>query len=111
MSARQTIRRLLADAQAAAEPTAGLDPNVPEHARKLARIAWARETMARLRAAQARVDDAWDRLIDAHEHLDDDELEELPEPPEQAELDAIHAQIDDVIERDKWPRELYWGSI
>ena len=45
------------------------------------------------------------------EDLDDDELEamNIPDPPEQAELDAIHAEIDAVLEHDRWPKELYWS--
>jgi hypothetical protein len=30
---------------------------------------------------------------------------------EEAKVHAIRAQIDAVIERDLWPRELYWGGI
>lgn len=98
MNAGQTIRNLLATARAPAE-------------RKAARAAWARETMAELRAAQERADEAWMRLVQTHAHLDDDEFEALPDPPEQAELDAIHAEIDAVVEHDRWPRALYWGDI
>ena len=36
---------------------------------------------------------------------------EVPPPPEQAEVDALWAQLNDVIQEDKWPKELYWGGI
>jgi hypothetical protein len=85
-----------------------------EWTRKQARVAWIKEIMAALRAAQERVDAARDRMLGAlADDIDDEELEELnlPDPPEQAELDAIHAQIDAVLEQDKWPRHLYFGGI
>lgn len=79
-------------------------------ARVAARVAWVKDIMAKLRAAQKRADDAWMRAVRAlPEDHTDEELEAIPEPPEQAELDAIRAQVDAVIERDQWPKELYWS--
>ncbi len=68
--------------------------------------------MAQLRAAQKRADDAWLAAVGVlpDDHTDE-ELEAFPEPPEQGELDAIRAQVDAVIEEDKWPRELYFGGV
>jgi hypothetical protein len=45
------------------------------------------------------------------EDLDEDELDALPEPPEQAALAAIHAELDAVRYQDKWPQHLHWGNI
>jgi hypothetical protein len=79
-------------------------------ARIAARIAWVKEIMAKLRAAQQRADEAWLRAVGAlPEDHSDEELEAIPEPPEQAELDAIRAQVDAVVEQDRWPKELYWS--
>jgi hypothetical protein len=99
MTQSQTIRALLADTGRLTEC-------------KAARCAWARETVAALRAADRKVDAAWERIFDAlPDELSDEELEAIPEPPEQAEVDAIHAQIRAAIDEDRWPRELYFGGI
>lgn len=105
MSAQATIHALLGGLATA-------DPG--EWRRKAARIAWVKETMARLRAAQKKVDAAWERLFEGlPDDISDEELEalDLPEPPEQAEVDAIFAELDAVRERDLWPRHLYFGVI
>ena len=68
--------------------------------------------MAKLRAAHKRADDAWMAAVrDLPDDDEDEELEAIPEPPEQAELDALRAVVDAVIEEDKWPRELYFGDV
>jgi hypothetical protein len=81
-------------------------------ARIAARAAWVNEVVPALFAAQDRVHQAWIRMFDAlPDDLTDEQAEALPEPPEQAELDALQAQIDAVLERDQWPPHLYWGDI
>jgi hypothetical protein len=105
MSAEDSIRALLA----------GLETSDPaDWRRKSARIAWVKDTVAALRAAQQKVDEAWDRMLEAlPDHLGEEELDalNLPDPPEQAEVDALHAQIRAVIDHDRWPRELYFGDL
>jgi hypothetical protein len=104
MNPDQTIRALLAGAGQAADEAKSAE------ARRDARVAWVKETMAALGAAQEKVDEAWTRIFDSlPEDLDDDELENIPEPPEQAELDAIWAEIEAVRDHDRWPRHLYWS--
>ena len=44
------------------------------------------------------------------ERLDEEEFERLFDE-EEAKVEAIRAQLDAVIERDEWPRELYFGEI
>ena len=108
MTPDETLRSLLAAAADVA------DEQGRAEARVAARIAWVHETIAALKEAQQRVCDAWDRILDAlPEDLDEEELEamDIPDPPEQAELDALHALIDDVRERDLWPKHLYWGDV
>ena len=46
----------------------------------------------------------------AVDKLDEEAFEALVEA-EQARVDAIRAQIDDLIERDKWPPHLYFNGI
>lgn len=61
-------------------------------------------------AAQDKVIQAWDRILDAlPEDLDEEALEAIPEPPEQAEFDAIFEQIAAVRDHDRWPRHLHWS--
>lgn len=74
--------------------------------RAAARTAWAREAVAAVRRADQLVDEAWDRWLDEHADEDDDF-----DPPEQAALDALLEQINDVMDHDRWPRHLYWGDV
>lgn len=97
-----TIRILLGRGRDNREP---LDPE--EWKRVAARTAWTRETLAKLHAAQEEMDK---RCMAAVEILDEEAFERLCDE-EQAKVDAIRALVDDVIERDKWPRELYFGGI
>ena len=62
--------------------------------------------MAALRLAQRRVFEAWDRLPD---DLDEEELEAIPEPPKQGEVDAIWAELRAVRDHDRWPGHLRWS--
>lgn len=87
-----------------------------DHALRASRIAhrqaWAAQAVRDLAAAQDRVTQAWDRALDAlDEDADEDAGDALPDPPEQAEVDRLHAEIDAVRTRDLWPRHLYWGDV
>jgi hypothetical protein len=76
--------------------------------RKLARCAWARQAIARLKDANDRADAAWDRLVAEHPEEDDEELDDR-RPPEQDEADTILAEIKAACDHGRWPRELYWS--
>ena len=103
MSFEQTIQML----KSRARP---VDPE--EWLRKDARAAWTKKTVARLREAQERCDAAWDRLMKAlPEDATDDQADAVQPPPEQAEVDALHALIDDVVKYDRWPKHLYWSCV
>jgi hypothetical protein len=103
MSFELTIRML----KSGARP---VDPE--EWLRKDARAAWTKKTVSALRDAQERCDEAWFRLIRSlPEDATDEQVEAVRPPPEQAEVDTLHALIDDVVKYDRWPRELYWGGI
>ena len=108
MTPEQTIKSLLALA------TENVKDEEAEEAaaRVVARMLWARKTVAALLDAQERVKEAWSRTFaDLPDDLDEEELDELdlPDPPEQAEVDALYAQLQAVREKDMWPRELYWS--
>ena len=106
MTRKTTIEALLA----AATQVAG-DQDRRE-GRVAARVAWVKERIAALKAAQKRADEAWTRIVDALPDDDsDDDLEAGPPPPEQAELDAILAELDAVRHHDRWPKELHWGDV
>lgn len=98
MSAEDTIRNLLADAEAGDQAKRECID---------ARVAWARATVDALRKAQEQMDD---RCLDAVGRLSEEAFNRLFDR-EQAKVDAIRAQLDAVIERDEWPRELYFGGI
>jgi hypothetical protein len=104
MKPAQTIAALLAGAsRAATEALRAGD-------RQAARLAWARQAVAALKAAEKRADEAWDRIFAAlPDDLDDEELDKIPEPPEQAEADRLWEEIEAVIEKDRWPKHLYWS--
>ena len=91
-----------------------LSAGEPVDPRKAARWRWLHETTAAWQDAQRRCTAAWDRLFaDLPDDLSDEELDvlDLPEPPEQAEEDALWAQLNEVIQHDHWPKELYFGGI
>ena len=68
--------------------------------------------MAAWAEAQRKVEQAWDRIFAAlPEDVSDEEVEAIPLPPEQAELDSIQAQILAVINHDPWPRGLHFKGI
>ena len=72
-----------------------------------ASAAFYREVMGALRQAQREMDDRCDAAV---AELDEDAFNRLFEA-EQAKVDAIRAQIDDVIEHDKWPKHLYFKGV
>lgn len=72
-----------------------------------ARVDWVAGRVADLVAAQKRADQAWMALVAGIDPADDGE--DLPPPPEQAEADAILAELKAVTEKDRWPRKLHWS--
>jgi hypothetical protein len=106
MTPEQIIRLLEANAQPA--------PDDDEDAamRAAARILWFRKTLDAMLAAQRRVTEAWGRIFDelgdAADDLSDEELEAIPKPAEQAEVDRLYELIAAVRDRDQWPKHLHW---
>lgn len=76
--------------------------------RVAARLAWARRTADEWHEAQQAAHDAWMRLIAPYDDWDEEDLPDLPPPPEQAVVDALWRQLEDVRRRDLWPRHLHW---
>ena len=105
MPLRQTLKTLLETTAHTAREAAAAQ------ARSEARQAWTVRTIAALKSAQKRADEAWMRHLDRLEAdgVDEEEWDALPPPPEQAAVDAIWAELNAVRERDLWPRELYWS--
>jgi hypothetical protein len=102
MSADDTIRILLDRGCAGGD---ALDP--AEWRCVAARTAWVREIIRALSRAQRAMDE---RCMRAVGELDDAAFSRLFDA-EQAKVDAIRAQIDDVIEHDRWPKHLYFDGV
>ena len=104
---RETIAALLAGTAAPTAPAAAEEQ--ARLRRVAARQAWARETLAAWRAAHKALDAAWDRQLAPYRDWDDEELPDLPDPPEQALVDTLWQALDDACELDRWPRHLHWS--
>lgn len=103
---RRVVAALLSGTAAVAD---GPGEEAKEHARKLARSDWGLRRVAALKRAQTKADAAWMRLVAPYEGWDDADLPELGPPPEQAAVDAIHAELNAALEEDRWPRHLHWS--
>ena len=51
-----------------------------------------------------------DRLTAIVNRVSEEEFDRLCDE-EQAKVDAIRAQLEEVVESGRWPRHLYWGGI
>jgi hypothetical protein len=82
-------------------------------ARVEARCAWVKQRIDEMRAAQKALDAAWTRILKDYPDVDweDPDAPEIPDPPEQAAFDAIHAEVMAVCEHDRWPRHLHFGEV
>jgi len=102
---RRTIAGLLAGTAAKRDPAA---EEAAELERTAARIAWARRTLDEWSDAMAAADAAWMKLVEPYADWDDEDMPDIGPPPEQALVDRLWQQLDDVRRRDLWPRHLYW---
>jgi hypothetical protein len=85
-------------------------------ARAKARLEWLRERFERMTELWTLLGRYWADFADAHpeidlEEPDDSDLPMLIDPPEQAELEAIEAEIAAARDRDVWPRHLYFDEV
>ena len=76
-----------------------------EWQRMAARAAWVKETAAAWREALHAMHE---RCCEAVERMDEEEFERFFEA-EQAKVNAIRAPLQAVIDKDEWPRGLYWS--
>jgi hypothetical protein len=100
MSARSTIEIL--------RRSGGMPPlGQAEWKRVSARFEWALTLIDQWYQAMCHRDEV---CTEAVTRLSEEEFERFAEA-EEAKVEAIRAQIDAAIERDEWPRELYFGGI
>jgi hypothetical protein len=87
-----------------------LEADLPADPRKAMRWLWLRETTLDWQDAFRRCDAAWCELV---KDIPEDEIDdvEVGPPPEQAEVDALWGQLNAVIQKDQWPREMHFGGI
>ena len=85
-------------------------------ARTKARLEWLRGRLERMTELWAWLGRYWADFADAHPEIDledpdDRDLPLLVDPPEQAELEAVEAEIAAARDRDVWPRHLYFDEV
>lgn len=102
---RAMVRRLFAGTAVA--PVPGAEER-DELMRTAARIAWVRRTCDQWRDATKAADAAWMRLVEPYADCDEEDLPDLPAPPEQAEVDRLWQLLEDVRRHDRWPLHLHW---
>jgi hypothetical protein len=81
---------------------------------KNVRWLWLRLTTMEWLNAQRRAEAAWaSYMAEIPDDLSDEELDALPLPdmPDRDEEERLWQQLDDVVQKDLWPRELYFGGI
>ena len=82
--------------------------------RMKARLAWLDSLFARTCELYRYLGDYWNDFFEAHPELDEEDPDPAllpPDPPEQAELEAIERALDEVRLRDQWPRHLYFDEV
>ena len=85
-------------------------------ARSKARLEWLSGRFVRMTELWTMLGRYWAEFADAHPEIDfedpdDRDLPLLVDPPEQAELEAVEAQIAAARDRDVWPRHLYFDEV
>jgi hypothetical protein len=84
-----------------------LDTALQPARRKARRRAWAMKTYAAWCEAMREMDD---KCMAAVGRLTEEEFNRLCDE-EQAKVDALRALLEDVIERDRWPREMHFKCV
>jgi hypothetical protein len=82
----------------------------PADRHKAERHRWLHRTARAWLDASRRCDSVWMELVRGIPEDEDDDVD-IPDPPEQAEVDRLWKQLDDVVQKDLWPRHLYFGGI
>ncbi|HEX8449976.1 MAG TPA: hypothetical protein VF652_10340 [Allosphingosinicella sp.] len=113
----QFRRNLIADDVALGMPQkAAAAAAARAEARARARLEWLHERFERMTQLWALLGRYWADFADAHpeidlEEPDDRDLPLLIDPPEQAELESVEAEIAAARDRDVWPRHLYFDEV
>ena len=74
---------------------------------------WFAERMEALLALQDRAGEACLRYMEAHPEVDweSEDAPDVPEPPEEAEAQAIYAEVIAAVQEARWPRHLHPGLV
>ena len=85
-------------------------------ARTKARLEWLRGRVARMTELWILLGAYWAAFAEAHPDIDlvEPDYRHLPllaDPPEQAELESVEAEIAAARDHDVWPRHLYFGEV
>jgi leucyl aminopeptidase (aminopeptidase T) len=102
------VAALLAGTAAPAESEA---ENGKARARKLARMAWGLERLDDMKRAQAALDAAWMKLLEPYDDWDEEELPDIPDPPEEAAFQLIWEEVMQAIDHDRWPAHLHFTGV
>jgi hypothetical protein len=105
---RDMVARLLAGTAA---PTGGEAEDRKARARQLARTAWGLNRHDDMKRARKACDAAWSKLVKPYVDLDDEDLPEIPEPPEEAAFQLIWEEVTQAADHDRWPRHLYFNQV
>lgn len=82
-------------------------------ARNRARLEWMKGRLERATELWIWLGRYWADFAEAHPEIDlvEPEGEGPPDPPEQAELEAVESEIAAARDRDIWPRHLYFDEV
>lgn len=105
---REVVARLLAGTAA---PMDGEAEDRKARARQLARTAWGLNRHDDMKRAQKALDAAWMKLVEPYDGWDEEDIPELPEPPEEAAFQLIWEEVTQAANHDRWPRHLYWKDV
>lgn len=104
---RKIVAALLAGEAAPADDDEAEEARSRE--RRLKRTAWALERIDALKRAQKAMDAAWMAMLAPYDDVDEEDLPDLDPPPEEAVVEAIHAEIHRALDDDRWPAFLHWS--
>jgi hypothetical protein len=105
---RDMVARLLAGTAAAAD---GAAQDRRARARQLARTAWGLNRHDDMKRAQKALTAAWMKLLEPYDDWDEEELPDIPDPPEEAAFQLIWDEVTQAAEHGRWPRHLHWKDV
>lgn len=107
-------RRIAGDLALGLAPEAARAAAERAEAQTRARLDWLSGRYERTTCLWKFLGDYWRDFFAAHPELDEEDPDPAllpPDPPEQAELEAIEAEIAAARDRDVWPRHLYFADV